>query len=44
VFEAAGEMSADGLEIRPTITGSAFITAEATLLFDERDPFRQGIA
>jgi 4-hydroxyproline epimerase len=44
VFEASGEIGADGLEIRPTITGSAYITAETTLLFDERDPFRQGIA
>lgn len=30
--------------IAPTITGTAFITAETTLLFDERDPFRHGIA
>jgi proline racemase len=29
--------------ITPTITGRAYITAEATLLFDERDPFRDGI-
>ncbi len=29
--------------IAPSITGTAFITAEATLLFDERDPFRHGI-
>ena len=29
--------------IIPTITGSAYITAEATLLFDPRDPFREGI-
>jgi proline racemase len=29
--------------IAPTITGTAFISAEATLLFDERDPFRHGI-
>jgi 4-hydroxyproline epimerase len=27
----------------PTITGRAYITAEATLLFDENDPFRDGI-
>jgi 4-hydroxyproline epimerase len=27
----------------PTITGDAFITAETTLLFDSRDPFRMGI-
>lgn len=30
-------------KIIPTITGSAFITAESTLLLDERDPFRWGI-
>jgi proline racemase len=30
--------------IAPTITGRAFITAESTLLLDERDPFRHGIA
>ncbi len=29
--------------IRPTITGTAFVNAEATLLFDDRDPFRWGI-
>ncbi|MEQ1860817.1 MAG: proline racemase family protein [Chthoniobacteraceae bacterium] len=29
--------------IAPTITGTAHITAESTLLFDERDPFRHGI-
>ena len=27
----------------PTITGSAFVTAESTLLFDARDPFHAGI-
>lgn len=30
-------------ELIPHIRGSAFITADATLLFDERDPFRLGI-
>lgn len=29
--------------IVPTLTGHAFITAEATLLFDPRDPLRHGI-
>lgn len=29
--------------IEPTITGTAFITAEAELVFDERDPYRTGI-
>lgn len=30
-------------EIIPTITGTAFVNAEATLLLDERDPFCWGI-
>ena len=30
-------------EITPTITGTAFVNAEATLLLDERDPFCWGI-
>ncbi len=30
--------------IEPTITGQAFITAEATLLIDDEDPLRHGIA
>jgi 4-hydroxyproline epimerase len=30
-------------QVWPAITGSAFITLEGSLLFDERDPFRQGI-
>lgn len=29
--------------IEPTITGSAFITAEAELIFDDRDPYCSGI-
>ena len=29
--------------IVPTITGTAFITAEATLVLDDRDPFRDGL-
>ena len=33
---------ADG-SLVPHIRGSAFVTGEATLLFDERDPFRAGI-
>jgi proline racemase len=31
-------------ELIPHVRGSAFVTGEATLLFDERDPFRFGIA
>jgi len=33
----------DGDHIIPTITGSAFVNAEATLLLDENDPFCWGI-
>ena len=33
----------DGPKIVPTIRGSAFVNAEATLLLDERDPFCFGI-
>ncbi len=38
-----GSVSVGGDEIIPTITGRAFITADATLLFDPQDPFREGI-
>ncbi|MBK7878326.1 MAG: proline racemase family protein [Planctomycetes bacterium] len=33
----------DGARVLPTISGTAFVTAESTLLFDPRDPFREGI-
>ncbi|OWK41079.1 4-hydroxyproline epimerase [Fimbriiglobus ruber] len=42
VFEGQYERGADG-HVIPTVTGTAYITAEATLLFDERDPFAGGI-
>jgi 4-hydroxyproline epimerase len=41
VFE--GAISVTGDVLTPTIKGSAYITAENTLLFDDRDPFREGI-
>jgi len=41
VFEGSVRI-ADGV-VHPTIKGSAFITAEATLLVDPRDPFGSGI-
>jgi 4-hydroxyproline epimerase len=41
VFE--GSVIAEGHAVIPTIKGSAYITAESTLLFDDRDPFREGI-
>jgi 4-hydroxyproline epimerase len=41
IFE--GTVSVSNNEIRPRIKGSAFITAEANLILDERDPFCGGI-
>ncbi|MBI3286162.1 MAG: 4-hydroxyproline epimerase [Burkholderiales bacterium] len=41
VFEASYQ--ADGKRIRPSLRGSAFVNAEASLLLDERDPFVWGI-
>jgi len=41
VFE--GSVRTDGDKIIPRITGSAFITAEATLILDPNDPFEMGI-
>jgi 4-hydroxyproline epimerase len=41
VFE--GRVRVENGSVIPSITGSAFITAEATLLFDPADPFQRGI-
>ncbi len=41
IFEATYETADKG--IIPTITGTAFITAESKLLFHEDDPFQHGI-
>lgn len=41
VFE--GSVTVPGNAVIPTIKGSAYITAESTLLFDDRDPFPEGI-
>ena len=41
VFE--GSVRFDGVEMIPQITGTAYITAEATLILDSSDPFRLGI-
>jgi 4-hydroxyproline epimerase len=41
VFE--GTVSVTGALVHPSIKGSAFITAEADLILDERDPFSMGI-
>jgi 4-hydroxyproline epimerase len=41
IFEASGDIR-DG-SIYPTITGTAYVTGEATLMFDPSDPFRYGL-
>jgi len=41
VFE--GTVSVAGDRLYPSITGTAFVTAEADLILDERDPFCMGI-
>jgi 4-hydroxyproline epimerase len=41
VFEGVGTI--DGDRVIPTITGTAFITAEATLLLQDGDPYQTGI-
>ena len=41
VFE--GSVRIENGAIIPSITGSAFVTTESTLLFDPEDPFRNGI-
>jgi len=38
-----GSYTRRGEEILPTITGTAFVTSEATLLLDDRDPFCWGL-
>ena len=43
VFEGRIEAVAEGGAIVPGITGSAYITAETTLLVDPEDPLREGI-
>ena len=41
VFEGSYRRDGDG--VKPTIRGTAWISGEATLLFDENDPFAWGI-
>jgi 4-hydroxyproline epimerase len=41
VFMGRAEM--DGDRVVPYITGSAYVTAKASLIFQENDPFRSGI-
>jgi 4-hydroxyproline epimerase len=42
VFE--GRVRIENGTVIPSITGSAYVTAESTLLYDPADPFRNGIA
>ena len=42
VFEGRVE-PLEGGAVRPTIRGTAFVNSEATLIVNERDPFRWGI-
>jgi 4-hydroxyproline epimerase len=45
VFEASyAPDESDSRRVLPRITGSAYVTADATLLFDAADPLRWGIA
>jgi proline racemase len=36
-------LGVSGDQIIPRVTGTAYVTVEATLHFDPRDPFRTGI-
>ncbi len=38
-----GQPPSDGIRIIPQITGTAYVTAESTLIFDSNDPFRLGV-
>lgn len=42
VFEGSFEFD-QGEKIIPTITGSAYVTGECTLIFDRADPFKLGV-
>jgi 4-hydroxyproline epimerase len=42
IFQARGEWDND--QVIPHITGTAYINAEATLIFDSADPFSMGIS
>ncbi len=35
--------STEAPKIVPTVSGSAYVTAECTLIFDPADPFRMGV-
>lgn len=41
VFDVVGNW--EGAQVIPEITGEAFVTAEASLVFDDKDPFKMGL-
>ena len=41
IFEVQGQWQSD--RVIPTITGSAYVNAESTLILDPSDPFCMGI-
>ena len=43
VFDGSFQFEEAGQKISPSVTGSAYVTAENTLLFDPADPFRLGV-
>lgn len=43
VFEASYRWNEDQTAVIPTITGTAYVNAESTLIFDPHDPFAWGI-
>ncbi len=43
LFEASWQPAPEAGKIIPTMTGSAFVNAEVTAIFDEQDPFANGI-
>jgi 4-hydroxyproline epimerase len=43
VFEGSYRWAEDRRKIIPSITGTAYVTAQSTLLFDPDDPFQMGV-
>jgi 4-hydroxyproline epimerase len=41
--DSGAESVVEGCRIIPVVTGSAYVTAESTLIFDPADPFRLGV-
>jgi 4-hydroxyproline epimerase len=43
VFEGSFDLDGDDGRIIPSVTGSAYVTAESSLIFEPADPFRLGV-